>query len=87
MAEQMARDGTETIADISAAILTGKRKPKYPMELDFRRPLWIAGAVVLVPASLLWRVGPQLPDGQLYRLLLGNWISPFILWFFAASAL
>lgn len=79
---------TETIADISAAILTGRRQPKYPTELDFRRPLWITAVLVLGPALALWHFGPpQWSQITAYRILFGNWVSPFILWFAAASAL
>jgi hypothetical protein len=58
-------------------------KPKYPTELPFILPLLISAILVLLP-SLMMINGTE-NHSRLYLILWGNWISPFILWFFAAT--
>lgn len=58
-------------------------KHKYPTELPFIFPLLISAILVLLP-SLMMINGTE-NHSRFYLILWGNWISPFILWFFAAT--
>jgi biopolymer transport protein ExbB/TolQ len=63
--------------------LVGDTKHRYPTELAFTFPLLMTAILVLLPSLLML----DLSESRLYQILWGNWISPFILWFFAASAI
>jgi biopolymer transport protein ExbB/TolQ len=75
----------DTIGAISLANLSGDTKYKYPTELAFISPLLITAILVLLPSWVLYY---WFSEGQsrVYQIFWGNWISPLILWFFAACA-
>ena len=79
---------TETLADISAAALTGKGKHRYPTEKSFAFPLILSAIFILLP-SIVLVIYPQqqMQINQLYRVLFGNYVSPFIVCIFAASCI
>jgi hypothetical protein len=58
-------------------------KHKYPTELPFIFPLLISAILVLLPSLMM--ITEANNYSRLYLILWGNWISPFILWFFAAT--
>jgi len=67
--------------------LFGETKYKYPTELSFTFPLLMTAIFVLLPSLLMLSLLDSSTYSRLYQILWGNWISPFILWFFAASAI
>ncbi|KHD06518.1 hypothetical protein PN36_10815 [Candidatus Thiomargarita nelsonii] len=67
--------------------LFGETKYKYPTELSFTSPLLMTAIFVLLPSLLMLNLLDSTTYSRLYQILWGNWISPFILWFFAASAI
>ncbi len=58
-------------------------KHKYPTELPFIFPLLISALLVLLPSLMI--VNGTGDNSRLFLILWGNWISPFILWFFTAT--
>ncbi len=58
-------------------------KPKYPTELPFIFPLLISALLVLLPSLMM--INSTENHSRFYLILWGNWISPFILWFFTAT--
>lgn len=60
---------------------------KYPTELAFTYPLVMAAIIVLLPSLVMLNLSDGSTYNRLYQILWGNWISPFILWFFAASVI
>jgi len=58
---------------------------QYPIEQAFVQPLVLAALLTLVPAAavIFMMDVEQLP--RALKILMGNWISPLILWFFVAS--
>ncbi|MCP4702767.1 MAG: MotA/TolQ/ExbB proton channel family protein [Gammaproteobacteria bacterium] len=79
-------ESDETLADLAAANLTGKSKDKYPTEQSFSLALSLSALLVLLPSILLVQYPvTSLAHSHLYLALWGNWISPFILWFFVAG--
>jgi len=58
-------------------------KHKYPTELPFIFPLLISAILVLLPSLMM--INGNENHSRFYLILWGNWISPFILWFFAAT--
>ncbi len=59
----------------------------FPTESGFSSPMLWSAVLVLIPGLL---ISGFLGDGDLprfWQLLVGNWISPFIVWFFAGSFL
>lgn len=86
--ENIQTHDSETLADHAAAALTGKSRHKYPTEQSFSLPLSLSALLVLAPSIVLLQYPlAKLAHTHIYRILLGNWVSPIILWFFAASAL
>ncbi len=67
--------------------LFGETKYKYPTELSFTFPLLMTAIFVLLPSLLMLNLLDSTTYSRLYQIVWGNWISPFILWFFAASAI
>lgn len=60
----------------------------YPVEQSFKFPLIITALLVLLPAlALYWFFGDSSSVPRAFKLFIGNWISPIILWFFTASFL
>ena len=58
----------------------------YPVEQKFKLPMLTTALLVLVPALLVyWFFGDSSSLPRSLKLFFGNWISPIILWFFAAS--
>ena len=58
----------------------------YPVEQPFKLPMVASILLVLVPALLIyWFFGDSSTMPRALKLFFGNWISPIILWFFAAS--
>ena len=58
----------------------------YPVEQPFKLPMLSTAVLVLVPALLIyWFFGDSSSMPRSLKLFFGNWISPIILWFFAAS--
>lgn len=58
----------------------------YPVEQAFKPSLIITTLLVLVPSLLIyWFLGDSSNLPRSLKLFFGNWISPIILWFFAAS--
>jgi len=58
----------------------------YPVEQAFKTPLIITALLVLIPGlALYWFFGESSSVPRIFKLFFGNWISPIILWFFAAS--
>ncbi len=58
----------------------------YPIEQAFKLPLVATAVLVLIPGLLLyWFFGDAQSTPRSLKLLIGNWISPIILWFFCAS--
>ena len=58
----------------------------YPVEQSFKTPLILTALLVLIPAlALYWFFGDSSSIPRSLKLFIGNWISPIILWFFAAS--
>lgn len=58
----------------------------YPVEQPFKSPLIITAVFVFIPAlALYWFFGDSSSFPRSLKLFFGNWISPIILWFFAAS--
>ncbi len=58
----------------------------YPVEQPFNYPLMITAVLVLIPGlALYWFMGDSSSLPRALKLFFGNWISPIILWFFAAS--
>lgn len=73
----------EPVSRVSPLAVATTRQ--YPIEQAFFQPLVLSAILVLLPA-----IGVQLfldPDTlpRLAKILVGNWISPLILWFFVAS--
>lgn len=61
-------------------------QPAYPIEQPFKLPLVASAMLVLLPALLIyWFWGDSSTFPRSLKLFFGNWISPIILWFFAAS--
>ena len=59
---------------------------RYPVEQPFKFPLLITALFVFIPALLVyWFLGDSSTFPRSLKLFFGNWISPIILWFFAAS--
>ncbi len=56
---------------------------KYPTELPFIFPLLISALLVLLPSLMM--INGTDNDSRVFLILWGNWISPFILWFFTAT--
>ena len=76
----------QTLAEIGEAHLAGAAGLKFPTERSFAGPLLITALAVLLPLLLLWwQADEALNRSQ--QILWGNGISPFIVWFFAATAL
>ena len=86
MSEDIQEQTYDTVADISSANLAGNTKSKYPTELTFTLPLVITAILILLPSLWLTNFADDNSE-RLYQILWGNWISPFILWFFAATAI
>lgn len=62
------------------------QQQSYPVEQPFQTPMVITALLVLIPALLLyWFFGDSSTLPRSLKLFFGNWISPIILWFFAAS--
>ena len=60
----------------------------YPIEQPFKAPLIITALLVFLPAlAIYWFFGDSSSFPRSLKLFFGNWISPIILWFFAASFL
>jgi biopolymer transport protein ExbB/TolQ len=60
----------------------------YPVEQSFKFPLILTALLVLLPAlALYWFYGDSSVVPRAFKLFIGNWISPIILWFFSASFL
>ena len=58
----------------------------YPVEQPFKLPMLSTALLVLLPAILIyWFFGDSSSMPRSLKLFFGNWISPIILWFFAAS--
>ncbi len=58
----------------------------YPIEQPFKLPMVATALLILVPALLIyWFFGDSSSMPRSLKLFFGNWISPIILWFFAAS--
>ena len=57
----------------------------YPIEQSFKSPMIWMGLLVLIPAIALFFVFGTADIGRALKIFIGNWISPIILWFFAAS--
>lgn len=58
----------------------------YPIEQSFIFPLLVTALLVLLPGlGLYWFLGDAQSTPRSLKLLVGNWISPIILWFFCAS--
>ncbi len=81
---------TETINQASNFAGTNNnissRQQSYPVEQPFKLPMVASVLLVLVPALLVyWFLGDSSSMPRSLKLFFGNWISPIILWFFAAS--
>lgn len=60
----------------------------YPIEQPFKKPLIITALLVFLPAlAFYWFLGDSNSLPRSLKPFFGNWISPIILWFFAASFL
>lgn len=57
----------------------------YPIEQSFKQPMFLTAVLVLFPALLLFFVFGESDISRALKIFIGNWISPIILWFFAAS--
>jgi biopolymer transport protein ExbB/TolQ len=57
----------------------------YPIEQSFKSPMILTGLIVLIPAIILFFMFGASDIGRALKIFVGNWISPIILWFFAAS--
>ncbi|MCK5813310.1 MAG: MotA/TolQ/ExbB proton channel family protein [Cocleimonas sp.] len=57
----------------------------YPIEQSFKSPMMWTGLLVLIPAIVLFFMFGAADIGRALKIFVGNWISPIILWFFAAS--
>ncbi len=72
--------GTNSSSDVSSVQQT------YPAEQPFKLPMLATALLVLIPALLIyWFFGDSSSMPRSLKLFFGNWISPIILWFFAAS--
>ena len=57
----------------------------YPIEQSFKQPMMLMALLVLIPALILFFIVGASDIGRALKIFFGNWISPIILWFFAAS--
>ena len=57
----------------------------YPIEQSFKQPMMLTALLVLIPALILFFVFGEADISRAFKIFIGNWISPIILWFFAAS--
>ena len=57
----------------------------YPIEQSFKQPMMLTALLVLAPALVLFFVFGEGDISRAFKIFIGNWISPVILWFFAAS--
>ncbi len=57
----------------------------YPIEQSFKQPIILMALLVLIPALILFFIVGASDIGRALKIFFGNWISPIILWFFAAS--
>ncbi len=57
----------------------------YPIEQSFKQPMILMALLVLIPAVILFFIFGASDIGRALKIFFGNWISPIILWFFAAS--
>ena len=58
----------------------------YPIEQAFKSPFVLTALLVFIPSLLIyWFFGDSSEFPRSLKLFFGNWISPIILWFFAAS--
>ena len=77
------RDNNSSSANINN---NHAQQQSYPVEQPFQTPMIITALLVLIPALLLyWFFGDSSTLPRSLKLFFGNWISPIILWFFAAS--
>lgn len=73
----------EPVSRVSPLAVATTRQ--YPLEQAFFQPLILSAILVLLPAITVpfFLDIDSLP--RVMKILIGNWISPLILWFFAAS--
>lgn len=57
----------------------------YPIEQPFKQPMMLTALFVLIPALILFFIFGATDISRALKIFIGNWISPIILWFFAAS--
>ncbi len=57
----------------------------YPIEQSFKQPMILTALLVLIPALILFFMFGSGDISRAFKIFIGNWISPIILWFFAAS--
>ena len=57
----------------------------YPIEQSFKQPIVLMTLLVLIPALLIFFLLGSSDISRALKIFFGNWISPIILWFFAAS--
>lgn len=57
----------------------------YPIEQSFKQPILYTAVLVFIPSLLIFFVFGSADIGRGLKIFFGNWISPVILWFFAAS--
>lgn len=57
----------------------------YPLEQSFKSPMLSTALLVLIPALILFFIFGASDISRALKIFIGNWISPIILWFFAAS--
>ncbi|MCK5903145.1 MAG: MotA/TolQ/ExbB proton channel family protein [Cocleimonas sp.] len=57
----------------------------YPIEQSFKQPMILTALFVLIPSLLIFLIFGESDIGRALKIFFGNWISPIILWFFAAS--
>jgi biopolymer transport protein ExbB/TolQ len=57
----------------------------YPIEQSFKHPIILMAFIILIPALITFFIFGAADIGRALKIFFGNWISPIILWFFAAS--
>ncbi len=57
----------------------------YPIEQSFKQPMLLMTLLVLIPALVVFFIFGASDISRALKIFFGNWISPIILWFFAAS--
>ncbi|PWQ92393.1 hypothetical protein DKW60_21495 [Leucothrix pacifica] len=82
----MERESTvtqEPVSRVSPLAVTTTRQ--YPIEQAFFQPLVLSAILILLPALAVQFVMDMDTLPRILKILIGNWISPLILWFFVAS--